>query len=156
MPIHLTAPASRPVGPDGPDGRSMNRVALNVAGLGLDDQCALLPRNLATLWESQDTRRARWGGFGLCTKGGACSTCPVLTAAPKRLDSPSDEVLIRVDEDGRAHQVHRPEDGWASRVAHWPWPDLARLEGWRLGQRHSDEHSQGFWLLRAASRKEQR
>lgn len=95
MPIHLPEPApTRPA-----DGKGFNRLSLN-AHMGVGGaQCALLPRSYATLLESQDTRRARWGGFGSCTRGqGACGDCPVLTDRPVRevaFNAP--RVLLRVE-----------------------------------------------------------
>jgi hypothetical protein len=147
MPIYLPAP-TRDV--RGPDGGGWNRLSLN-AGPVYPGQCALQPTSYATLWESHDTRRARWGGFGGCVRGGACAGCPSLTPAePRRLLSFTPDVLVRIlVRSGAADQPHvmnRPEDGWASRSERWTWPELAHLTGWRLGRQHVDEHSDGFWL----------
>ncbi|MFF3665434.1 hypothetical protein [Microtetraspora malaysiensis] len=76
MPIYLPAPAHDSRGPDG-DG--WNRLSLN-AGPVYPGQCALAPTSYATLWESQDTRRARWGGFGPCVRCGDCTSCPAMSA----------------------------------------------------------------------------
>jgi hypothetical protein len=143
MPIHLTAPAHNP---KGPDGQGWNRMEVgSLAG----DQCALRPRNYATLWESQDTRRARYGGFGPCVNGGDCTNCPILKTPPKHLDAFDDQILVRIHpHDGHIYLMNRPEDGWASLGLRWTWAEIARLDGWRIGRRHNDEHSEGFWIHR--------
>lgn len=155
MPIHLRAPQYRP---GGPDGRGWNRLSLN-AHIGTPaDQCALQPRDYPTLYESR-TGRARWGGFGPCTSGGACATCPIYAAPPATLHAFTDRVLVRLRKrpapDGlvvqappdEPHIMNRPEDGWGSRSNVWTWDALARLAGWQIGRRHRDEHSDGFWLV---------
>lgn len=143
MPIYLPAPAppSR-----GPDGQGWNRTYLgSLAG----EQCALRPRDYTHLIESQDTRRARYGGYGPCINSGKCDGCPVLRRR-KTLTSFDDRVLVRVHEmDGRPYLMNRPEDGWASLAQRWTWEELSRLEGWSFGPRYHDEHGSGFWLLRA-------
>lgn len=147
MPIYLPAPAHRN---GGPDGKGWNRLAVNAMGALIDDQCALRPRDYSHLRESQDTRRARYGGYGPCTSAGNCIECPILQAAPKRLDSLDDRVLVRIHPvDGRPCLMNRPEDGWASLALRWTWQDLARLDGWEVGRRYHDEHGDGFWLERA-------
>ncbi|GAB1646879.1 hypothetical protein [Krasilnikovia sp. MM14-A1259] len=159
MPIHLSAPAHRPGGPDG-DG--WNRLSLN-AHIGADRaQCALRPRSYPTLVESQDTRRARWGGYGPCAATGECLACPVLTAEPRRLDVPGDRVLVRL-KPGRLYGaglgaqvtpeqpfvMDDPERGWQAGAEPWSWQQLARVPGWQVGRRHHDAHGPGFWLHRA-------
>jgi hypothetical protein len=143
MPIHLPAPAHRN---GGPDGQGWNRMSL---GTLAGDECALRPRDYSHLVESQDTRRARYGGYGPCISDGKCDGCPILQAAPQRLSSLDDRVLVRVHPvDGRPYLMSRPEDGWASLAKRWTWQDLARLDGWEIGRRHRDEHSDGFWIHR--------
>ncbi|MFI6290072.1 hypothetical protein ACIBEJ_00720 [Nonomuraea sp. NPDC050790] len=149
MPVYLPAPVRDAAGPDG---RGWNRLSLN-AGPVYDGQCALKPTSYATLWESQDTRRARWGGFAPCTGEtlGACGTCPVLRPPARRtLHSFEPDVLVRLLDAAngiwRPHVMNRPESGWESSSQRWTWWQLARLEGWRLGRQHTDEHSPGFWL----------
>ena len=143
MPIHLKVPAHRP---GGPDGQGWNRISLgSLAG----DQCALRPRDYSHLRESQDTRRARYGGYGPCVSDGDCSNCPILNLAPRHLDSLDDRVLVRIHSDGHLYLMNRPDDGWTSSAKRWTWQDLARLEGWEIGRRHHDEHGDGFWLERA-------
>ncbi|MEV4116171.1 hypothetical protein [Nonomuraea sp. NPDC049695] len=44
------------------------------------------------------------------------------------------------------HVMDHAETGWASPSQRWSWTDIARLEKWRLGRPHRDEHSDGFWL----------
>ncbi|MEU8642303.1 hypothetical protein AB0C91_10335 [Streptomyces sp. NPDC048674] len=143
MPIHLPAPAHRN---GGPDGQGWNRMSLgSLAG----DECALRPRDYSHLVESQDTRRARYGGYGPCISDGKCTDCPILQAAPQRLSSLDDRVLVRVHPvDGRPYLMNRPEDGWASLAKRWTWQDMARLDGWEIGRRHRDEHGDGFWIHR--------
>ncbi|RZU46565.1 hypothetical protein EV385_6639 [Krasilnikovia cinnamomea] len=146
MPIHLPAPAHRP---GGPDGRGWNRLSLN-AHIGADrGQCALRPLSYPTLVESQDTRRARWGGYGPCVATGDCRACPVPTAAPRRLDAPGDRVLVRLRPgrlygSGLGAQV-TPEQpvvmadagqGWQAAGEPWSWHQLARVAGWRVGRPH--------------------
>lgn len=145
MPIHLIAPGHNP---NGPDGQGWNRMAVgSLAG----DECALRPRTYAALRESQDTRRARYGGFGPCINDGACETCPIFTTAPKHLTSFDDRVLVRIHpHDGHLYLMNRPEDGWASGAHRWTWAEVARLDGWEIGRRHNDEHGDGFWITRPA------
>lgn len=143
MPIYLQVPAHRN---GGPDGQGWNRVSL---GTLAGDECALRPRGYSHLRESQDTRRARYGGYGPCISNGKCTECPIFQAAPKHLDAFDDRVLVRVDLHGSPHIMNRPEDGWASLSMRWTWQDLARLDGWTVGRAHRDEHSDGFWLERA-------
>lgn len=143
MPIYLKVPAHRN---GGPDGQGWNRISLgSLAG----DQCALRPRDYSHLRESQDTRRAGYGGYGPCINDGNCADCPILQAAPRTLDWFGDRALVRVHpSDGLPYLMNRPEDGWASLAKRWTWQDLARLEGWEIGRRHRDEHGDGFWLER--------
>jgi hypothetical protein len=147
MPIYLPAPSHRN---GGPDGQGWNRIALgSLAG----DQCALRPRDYSHLVESQDTRRAGYGGYGPCIADGKCETCPIFQAAPLDLQSLDNRILVRVHpHDGRLYLMNRPEDGWASLGLRWTWQDLARLNGWEIGRRYRDEHSDGFWLERAETK----
>jgi hypothetical protein len=153
MPIYLPAPAHDR---RGPDGQGWNRLSLN-AGPVHAGQCALRPRSYATLRESWDTRRAQWGGFGPCGRAGYgrevpdCRTCPVLAGERRELHSFEPDVLVRVlirdgQTIGEPHVMNRPGNGWESTSQVWTWQELARLEGWRLGRRHVDEHGEGFWL----------
>lgn len=146
MPIYLKAP--EPAN-GGPDGRGWTRLSIGSMGALVDDECALRPRTWASLLESQDTRRARYGHFGPCVADGQCESCPIFTAAPRTLRSFDDRVLVRVHPgDGRPYLMNRPEDGWASLAQRWTWQELARLNGWTVGRRYFDEHSDGFWLER--------
>lgn len=154
MTIRLDAPAAS----SGPDGEGWNRLSLNAhIGAG-HPQCALRPRSYQTLWESQDTRRARWGGYGACIRpDNSCIGCPILERSTE-LQSYTPSVLARIERrtagEGPAAQpvdrvwlMNRPDRGWSETGHIWPWDDLARLEGWRVDSRlHRDEHSDGFWL----------
>jgi hypothetical protein len=148
VPIHLTPPAYQPTGPDG---QGWNRLSLNAHG-SKTPQCALRPRSYATLVESQDTRRAQWGGFGPCSGDGFCrDECLVLAVRSERLRSFTSDVLVRLLPRGegvpdQAHLMNHPEKGWDSSSQVWTWEELARLEGWRVGRPHRDEHGDGFWL----------
>jgi hypothetical protein len=149
MPIHLKAPEPA-LG--GPDGRGWTRLSIGSMGALVMDECALRPRDYTHLRESQDTRRARYGGYGPCIGSGDCEQCPILQSAPRHLDSLDDRVLVRIHpSDGRPYLMNRPEDGWASLGLRWTWQDLARLDGWEIGRRHRDEHGDAFWLERAAA-----
>jgi len=146
MPIYLKAPTPAN---GGPDGRGWTRLSVNSMGVLVDDQCALRPRDYSHLRESQDTRRARYGGYGPCISGGNCMECPILQSAPRTLAALDGRVLARVHpSDRRPYLMNRPEDGWASLAQRWTWQDLARLDGWEIGRRHRDEHGDGFWLER--------
>jgi hypothetical protein len=146
MPIYLKAPAPTS---GGPDGRGWTRLSVNSMGAMVNDQCALRPRDYSHLVESWDTRRARYGGYSACIAEGKCDTCPIFQAGPKQLRALDDRVLVRIGPDGSPYLMNRAEDGWASLAQRWTWQDLARLEGWTVGRRCSDEHSDGFWLVRA-------
>lgn len=146
MPIYLRAPVHNP---NGPDGQGWNRMSLgSLAG----DECALRPLDYSHLLESHaSTLRARYGGYGPCIADGKCETCPILQSAPRTLTALGDRILVRVHPtDGRPYLMNRPEDGWASLGRRWTWQDLARLDGWEIGRCYRDEHSDGFWLERAA------
>lgn len=148
MPIYLPAPGYTP---GGPDGQGWNRISLgSLAG----DECALQPHSWATLRESRDTRLARYGGFGLCTRRGACDSCEVLTRRPRTLNTPHDVVLVRLQRrDGPGDQPYvmaalDPAAGWAGPAEPWSWADLSRVPDWDLADRHWDEHGEAFWLVR--------
>lgn len=146
MPIHLAAPTPA-LG--GPDGRGWTRLSIGSMGALVDDECALRPRDYSHLRESHaDTQRARYGGYGPCIADGKCETCPIFLAAPLELQSLDDRVLVRIGQGGSPYLMNRPEDGWASLARRWTWQDLSRLNGWTVGRRHRDEHSDGFWLER--------
>lgn len=147
MPIYLKAPTPA-LG--GPDGRGWTRLSIGSMGALVDDECALRPRDYSHLCESQDTRRARYGGYGPCIADGKCETCPIFRVAPKELRSFDDRVLARIHRDGWVYLMNRPEDGWASLAQRWTWQDLARLDGWTIGRRYQDAHSDGFWLDRVS------
>ncbi|MEU1180600.1 hypothetical protein ABZ464_23660 [Streptomyces sp. NPDC005820] len=161
MPIYLKAPAA-PAG--GPDGKGWNRLSLNAHG-GFLAQCALRPRRWGALLESQDTRRARWGGFGVCTNRGDCEACTLRKAIneqPTTVEVNAPRVLVRVEE------IHAGDDvvfnagpaGWRLWVTTgpddrdyrnrrpWVWEEAARVNGWDLGRPYVDEHGDGFWLER--------
>lgn len=145
MSIYLRKPAHDP---KGPDGQGHNR--MEIQGI-THDQCALRPTSYATLWEGQDTRRARWGNFGWCVQEGNCGTCPVFTAPRESLDAFTDKVLVRISErDGKPWLMNHPDRGWASSGYPWTWERLARLDGWTVGRSHRDADGVGFWLVRAA------
>jgi hypothetical protein len=156
MPVFLESPRVRP---GGPDGKGMNRLSLN-ANERPAHQCALRPRSYATLVESRNTPRARWGRFGRCTASGDCGACPRLTPAePRELEAFCDRVLVRVRDSDiaggwlgapppEAWVMNRPEDGWGSRGERWTWEELSALPGWEVGRHHKDEHGEGFWLIR--------
>jgi hypothetical protein len=143
MPIYLQPPARSP---RGPDGRGWNRLTIS---LPIGDQCALRPRSYPALVESQDTRRAAWGGFGPCIRDGDCRHCPVFQAPMAELRAFGDRILVRIHpHDGWPYLMNHPERGWASLAYRWTWEQVARVAGWRIGDRHVDQHSDGFWLDR--------
>ncbi|WP_188186982.1 hypothetical protein [Nonomuraea sp. SYSU D8015] len=98
------------------------------------------------LFESHDTRRASWPEFGACVNDGRCDACPIMTAEPPTLRSFTRDVLVRIAESGEPCIMNKPETGWSSSARQWTWDDLARVQGWELGNRYSDEHGDGFWL----------
>ncbi|MFJ3084729.1 hypothetical protein ACIPJG_33960 [Streptomyces halstedii] len=146
MPIYLPAPAHRN---GGSDGQGWNRLSLASMGGLADDECALRPRDYSHLVESQDTRRARYGGYGPCVTAGRCAACPIFQSAPRHLNSLDNHVLVRIHRDGYVYLMNRAEAGWASGAMRWTWQDIARLDGWEIGRQYFDEHSDGFWLERA-------
>ncbi|RRR79778.1 hypothetical protein [Streptomyces sp. RP5T] len=161
MPIFLREPEA-PAG--GPDGKGWNRLSLNAHG-GTGHQCALRPRRWGALLESQDTRRARWGGFGRCINRGRCDGCPVLDAWRGQctvipINAP--RVLVRVElffapdtrftgpTGYRLWVTTGPEDRNFRDRQPWTWEDAARVRGWNLGPAYHDEYGEGFWLERTA------
>lgn len=152
MPIRLEPPTHRH---GGPDGQGWNRISLN-AHMGTPTaQCALKPTTAATLVESWDTRRARWGNFGPCTRDGSCATCPMLDSDPTRIPAHTERILVRLKPSDAAgvnlppdtpYIVDDPDAGWVSPRYRWTWSKLSRLIGWRFDGMHRDEHGDGFWL----------
>lgn len=162
MPIYLRAPEA-PAG--GPDGKGWNRLSLN-AHMGLPNQCALRPRRWGALLESQDTRRAHWGGFGPCINRGNCDDCPMLEALHTRctvvpVNAP--RVLVRVElvftpgtmftgpAGYRLWVTTGPDDQDYRNRQPWSWEDVVRVRGWDLGRGYYDEHGEGFWLERTTA-----
>ncbi|MGW4731796.1 hypothetical protein ACWEQC_21980 [Streptomyces shenzhenensis] len=161
MPIFLRAPEA-PAG--GPDGKGWSRLSLNSHG-GFLAQCALRPRRWGALLESQDTRRARWGGFGVCTNRGDCDGCALRKAIneqPTTVDVNAPRVLVRIEEIHAGDDVlfNAGPDGWRLWVTTgpddrdyrnrrpWVWEEAARVHGWEFGRPYADEEGEGFWLER--------
>ncbi len=154
MPIFLKAPAHNPCGPDG---KGWNRMA--IGGLTYDE-CALRPRNAAAFMESQNTLRARWGGFDGCFNRelgmtGRCQECPLLR---RRIDEPTtmqafgDRVLFRIHPQTDAPwAMNRAEDGWGSSGRPWSWDALVTLAGWEWDGFYHDGDGEGFWMKRSAN-----
>src|SRR5690606_26315661 len=104
----------------------------------------------------------QWGGFGPCDSDGACGTCPRLDDLQNNAawwPADTDRVLVRLKEhDGdfgwtgapapTPYVVDDPAAGWASPRYRWTWDKLVRLRGWKRGRRHTDDHSDGFWLVK--------
>ncbi len=146
MPIHLKAPTPTN---GGPDGRGWTRLSINSMGALVSDECALQPRDYSHLREAiEDTRRARYGGYGPCIRDGNCDTCPIAQAPPLPLAALTDRVLVRVGPNGSPYLMNRPEDGWAAVARLWTWASLMRITGWTVGARYRDQHGAGFWLER--------
>jgi hypothetical protein len=150
MPIYL--PASQR-DPRGPDGKGWNRMSFYPVG---GDECALRPTDAATLMESWNTVRARYGSFGACvTEGGDCDSCPIFARLTDAANRPTmkafgDRVLFRIHpERGFPVAMNRPEDGFGSSGYTWSWGDLAMLTGWDWDGFHRDEYGEGFWVKRA-------
>jgi hypothetical protein len=147
MPIYLPAP---PPYIGGGDGDGWNRLSLTGGSQMWSDECALQPRSYAALWEAQDTRRARYGGFGPCARRGDCDTCPVLHTPPRQLRTTAPRVLVRIlDGPPRRLRPELPDTDPGDPSALWTWPEIARVPGWTLGRRHFDEHGEAFWLIAA-------
>ncbi|MFF6801090.1 hypothetical protein [Streptomyces sp. NPDC012616] len=159
MPIYLREPEV-PAG--GPDGKGWNRLSLNAHG-GLGAQCALRPRRWGALLEAQDTRRARWGGFGPCIRRGQCDGCPVREALNDRCTAVlvnAPRVLVRVElvftpgtlvtgpAGHRLWVTTGPDDRDYRSGRPWTWDHAVRVYGWKLGRPYYDEHGEGFWLER--------
>jgi hypothetical protein len=141
MPVFLEAPSHHAAGPDG---KGWNRLRVDVY---LHDQCAMQPRSYPSLkYESSNTMLAKWGCFGHCTREGKCDDCPLME--PTSLDLEVDKVLVRIDDKNVPHLMNRPDKGWGESSYDTSWTFLARLEGWTIGERYRDEHSEGFWIHR--------
>ncbi|MFD3667093.1 hypothetical protein [Streptomyces sp. NPDC058672] len=163
MPIHLPEPSpARPA-----DGKGFNRLTLNAHIWAGGAQCALRPKSWPTLFESYDTRRARWGGFGHCIQQKPdCETCPVLTdldTSTEQVTFNSPRVLVRIETTIGPYAMFnaapvttlwmtdQPNDpDYRSNGQKWTWQRIRRLEGWELGRRWRDEIGEGFWLHRTA------
>ncbi|GHI41087.1 hypothetical protein [Streptomyces violascens] len=161
MPIFLPEPA--PLRPA--DGKGFNRLSFNAHMGAGGAQCALRPRSYATLLESYNTMRARWGGFGPCIGPALnCGQCPVpaaLDSSPERISFNAPRVLVRIHSTvaegdmftaAPSHSLwvtDRPTDTDYRRNAQpWTWDRLRAVRGWQLGRRHRDEIGEGFWMHR--------
>jgi hypothetical protein len=166
VPIFLSEPA-----PHRPSG-GWNRLSLN-AHMGVGAQCALRPKSYASLLESYNTLRARWGGFDGCIQGPRwegrrpdCDTCPIWRAlldSTEQIPFNASRVLVRIAEEHSDREGARFNAAPTTRlwVTDQPdakdyqaageqctWGRLARLRGWELGRRHHDPIGPGFWLHR--------
>jgi len=116
MPIFLQAPAHNP---RGVDGNGHNRFAITVTTL---DECALKPKSLAAFFDALDTRRARYGAYGPCTRHGRCSDCVTLTkrSNPYWFINP---MFVRIDDVGRPWLMNRVDNGWDEfgKPITWEW-----------------------------------
>jgi len=145
MPIYLPAPAHDP---RGPDGQGWNRLSVS-SGPMYAAQCALRPLTPSKLFESHNTPRAQWGGFGPCVRDGECRSCPIVTRRPWRLRAFTPRVLVReLQQPGHLeyHVMNDPDRGWDSGSVQWSLDVFATLDGWTYDRPHTDEHSRGFWL----------
>lgn len=143
--IFLKAPSHDPVGPDG---KGWNR--LRVDTLTGSDQCALRPKTAEKfVYESSDTRHARYGGFKDCENQGVCSSCPIYNEPLRSPLEGVERVMVRIDEKGRAWVMNRPEAGWSSFGYIMPWELLARIRSHVIETRtvSVDKHSRYFWLI---------
>ena len=57
------------------------------------------------------------------------------------------KVLVRVDEENVPWIMNKPTGGWGEYGEPVTWSFFARLEGWEIGDRYKDGHSEGFWIL---------
>lgn len=146
MPVYLPAPQAA-----APDGRGWNRLRIETPyGTG---ECALRPLTATKLFETWDTRRAAYGGFGPCPRRGDCDGCPVfarLSGPRPRLSALADQILFRIHphHPGELWAMDHPERGWESWGYIWGFDELALVQGWDFDRLHHDEHGEGFWLRR--------
>ena len=140
MPIFLPAPEHNP---SGPDGNGWNRIAVH--GMCLDE-CALKPNTVAAFFEAQDTRKARYGSFGPCTKHGNCSECDVFKQR-RNWRWFGDEILVRVDGSGAPWVMNRPDNGWEEYGEPTKWKYLLQLDG-VVFERWRDEFGTGVMMRR--------
>ena len=140
--------------PRGPDGKGRNR--LRIEYRDLSPQCALRPTSYATLVESQDTRRARWGSFRECAGAGPCTSCPT-PRAEQQLPAFGDRVCVRIEETPTGEQpwvMNRPDRGWGERGMPVSWDVLAQLTNFQPAGQFTDKYGAGFWLERVPVRQE--
>ena len=105
-----------------------------------------MPKCYAALkYEARNTVFAKWGSFGACFAHGECQACSMLL--PTHLSMMTPKVLVRVDEKNVPWIMNKPAAGWGEYGEPVPWSFLARLEGWEIGDRYKDSHSEGFWIL---------
>ena len=143
MPVFLKAPDRNS---RGPDGHGWNRLRIDT--LQGADQCAIIPNDYASLkYESCNTLLAKWGNCGKCFNNGSCTGCKMLT--PTHFDCCADRLLVRIDNQNRPWIMNRIEKGWGEFGIPKSWSFFARLEGWSIGDRYRDTHSQGFWIIKA-------
>lgn len=134
-----------PHNPRGPDGQGLNRLA--VLQPDPQPQCALRPRSYEALVEAdRGSKFATYGHYGRCVAD-ACASCPRSpAAAPEPL---GDEILVRLDEEGRPWIMNRPDRGWGERGFRTSFEALANMPSFRPDRRHRDSHGTGFWMVRA-------
>lgn len=101
---------------------------------------------MAAFFDAQDTRMARYGSFGPCTKSGNCGECDVLK---RNQDWKwfSDEMLVRMDENGRPWVMNRPDNGWEEYGELTKWEYLLQLDG-VVFDRWNDEFGTGVMMRR--------
>lgn len=134
--------------PRGPDGQGRNRLRIEFHDLSV--QCALRPTSYATLVESQDSRRARWGGYRSCSGRPSCQGCPALRGE-EQLDAFGDRVCVRIEETPTGEQpwvMNRPDRGWGEQGTPVSWDVLAKITNFRPAGQFRDKHGAGFWLER--------
>lgn len=142
--LRLNPPPHRP---SGPDGQGWNRLAVLVPDP--QPQCALRPRTYAALVEQdRGTRFATYGHYGRCS-GGTCETCPMRrqAGAPEPLGN---EVLVRLDDQGRPWLMNRPNQGWGEQGFPTSFEALAHMPHFRPGRRYQDAHGEGFFMEKRA------
>jgi hypothetical protein len=138
MPIYLQAPTHNP---QGRDGEGWNRMAIHATTM---DECALKPKTLPSFMDALDTRKVRYGSYGVCSRAGSCQDCPTAHQA-SHWRWFGEQILVREDEHGNPWIMNRPDKGWEEFSKPTTWEHLLTIQGAEF-KLYSDQSGRGIML----------
>lgn len=143
MPIYLPAPAHNP---QGQDGEGWNRVAIHATTL---DECALKPKTLPAFVDALDTRKVKYGSYGVCVRAGECQGCSTGEKSSE-WGWLGEQILVREDEQGRPWIMNRPDKGWDEFGKLTTWQALLTLQSVEF-KMHKDQFGRGIMLSKVGA-----